>query len=178
MRIFSTLTNGIHIEHYERFQATWQLMDPQREKAIRASCFDRIAKHTGLRADAPIRRTGHADAFGSDLSDLGLTSNNHSSEPLDDPAPSRDSPRESSAGSSQAETTQVSQKRYVNASVFIVRFHSRLTSARSRIESQQHRRKRSRKNTISDDEDDTLSPILELEDAQDPSTEEEGSNTD
>ena len=178
-------------------------MEPQRERAIRACCFDRIAKHTGIGADAPIRWSSHADAFGSDLSNIGITSNNHSPEPLDHPAPSQNSQRESSAGSDipsqrisgrQAETTQnLSRKRYVNASVFIVRFHSRLTSARSRMESQkdiprpplQHRSKRSRahKNVIPDDEseDDPLSTILEdnrQDDVQDPSTEEEDSNTD
>ena len=120
-------------------------MEPQCERAIRAYCFDRIAKYMGLRADAPIQRSGHADAFGSDLSDLGITSNNHLPEPLDHPAPSQNSQRESSASSDipsqkisgrQAETTQnLSRKRYVNASVFIVRFHSRLTSTRSRMES-------------------------------------------
>ena len=74
-------------------------MEPQRKRAIRACCFDRIAKHTGLRADAPTRRSGHADTFGSDLSDLEITSNNHLPEPLDHPAPSPNSQRESSAGS-------------------------------------------------------------------------------
>ena len=123
-------------------------MEPQRERAIRACCFDRIAKHTGLWADTLIRWSGHANAFGSDLSDLEITSNNHSPEPLDHPAPGpfQNSQHESSAGSDipsqgisgrQAETIQnFSRKRYINASVFIVRFHSRLTSARSQMESQ------------------------------------------
>ena len=109
-------------------------MEPQRERAIRACCFDRIAKHTGLRVDAPIRRSGHTDAFGSDLSNLGITSNNYSPEPLNDPAPSQNFQRESSTGldipserisDRQAKTKQIlNRKRYVNASVFIIRFHS------------------------------------------------------
>ena len=90
-------------------------MEPQCERAMRACCFDRSAKHTGLWADTLIRWSGHADAFGSDLSDLGITSNNYSPEPLDHPAPSQNSQHESSAGSDipsqrissrQAETTQ------------------------------------------------------------------------